>query len=214
MPLPPEALKVCVPRGATVAVAGVMLTPVPTVMVALALLPSESVTRTTSVVLLVPPAAYAPVVELIVAPDPLVISVYVNPVPLPPDPLKARVPSGATLAEAGLIEIPALTVIVALALLPSASVTFTTSVVLPVAPAVYRPLAFTLPPEPLVVSVYVNPVPLPPDPLKLLVPRGATVAVVGVMLTPALTVSVALALLPSESVTFTTSVALAVVPAV
>ena len=44
------------------------------------------------------------------------------------------------------------TVIVLVALFPIASVTVTTSVVLPVVPAVYRPAASTLPPEPFVVS--------------------------------------------------------------
>ncbi len=57
VPLPPLALKLCVPRGATVAALGLIVTPAPTVTVALALLPSESVTVTTSVVLPVAPAA-------------------------------------------------------------------------------------------------------------------------------------------------------------
>ena len=294
VPLPPDALKLCVPRGARLAVAGVIVTPAPTVTVAVALFPRESarpdhvrraagrpgrvrarrpvhapagavgrervrearpaaarraeaaaaarrdarrrgrdcdargdrdcrrrlfpresVTLMTSVVPAVAPAVYAPVVPLTLPPDPFVVSVYVKPVPVPPDALKLCAPSGATLAVAGVIVTPALTVIVAVALFPSASVTLTTSVVLPVEPAVYAPVVpLTLPPEPFVVRVYVKPVPLPPDALKLRAPRGATVVVAGLMLTPAPTAIVAVALFPRESVTLMTSVVLAVDPAV
>ena len=71
-----------------------------------------------------------------------------------------------------------------------------------------------LAPEALVASVYVKPVPLPPDAPKVWVARGATVAVVGLIVTPGPIVTVAVALLPSESVTLTTSDVLAVGPAV
>ncbi len=212
VPLPPDALKLCDPRGATAAVDGDNVSPPPTEMLAVALFPSESTTLRTSVVFPVAPAVYMPL-PFTLPPDPFVVSVYVNPIPLPPLALKLRVPSGATLADAGLIETPAPTVMVAPALLPSASVTVTTSVVLPVAPAVYMPLPFTLPPDPFVVSVYVNPVPLPPLAVKLREARGAAVAVVGEIVTPAPTAMVALALFPSESVARTTSVVLAVAPA-
>ena len=215
VPLPPDALKLRLPRGATVAVAGVIVRPAVTVIVAVALFPSESVTRTTSVVPAVDPAVYAPVVPLTLAPEPFVVSVYVNPLPLPPDALKLWLPSGATLAVAGVIVTPALTVIVAVALFPSESVTVTTSVVLPVDPAVYAPVVpLTLPLDPFVVSVYVNPLPLPPLALKLRAPRGATVVVAGLMLTPVPTAIVAVALFPSVSVTLMTSVVLAIDPAV
>ena len=46
-PLPPEALNVRAPRGATVGADGVMVRPPPTEMVAVAVLPSESVAVTT-----------------------------------------------------------------------------------------------------------------------------------------------------------------------
>ena len=88
LPLPPDALKVWLPRGARLGLAGDSVSPPPTDTLALALLPSESVTLTTSVVLAVGPAVYAPVVPLMLAPEPLVVSVYVKPVPLPPDALK------------------------------------------------------------------------------------------------------------------------------
>ena len=100
------------------------------------------------------------------------------------------------------------------ALLPTASVTVTTSVVPPVVPAVYRPAASTLPPEPLVVSANEKPAPLPPDAVSICVPRGATVAVAGASATPPPTETLAVALLPRLSVTRTTSVVLAVEPAV
>ena len=71
-----------------------------------------------------------------------------------------------------------------------------------------------LPPEALVVSEKVMPVPLPPEALKALVPRGATLVELGLRLSPPPTEMLAVALFPSESVTVTTSVALGVGPAV
>ena len=50
VPLPPETAKLWVPSGARVTLGGVMASPGPTVMVAVAVFPSESVTVTTSVV--------------------------------------------------------------------------------------------------------------------------------------------------------------------
>jgi hypothetical protein len=48
LPLPPVAANCCEPRGATVAVSGVMLTPGPTEMVAVAELPRLSTSFTVS----------------------------------------------------------------------------------------------------------------------------------------------------------------------
>ena len=59
------------------------------------------------------------------------------------------------------------------------------------------------------------PAPLPPEAVKVLLPRGATLVALGLMLSPPWpTETLAVALLPSESVTVTTSVALGVGPAV
>src|SRR5579871_711397 len=149
-----------------------------------------------------------------VAPDPLVVSEKVRPVPLPPEAVKVFDPRGATDAVAGLMLIPAPTLIVAVAILPSESVAVTTSVVLAVGPAVYAPeVELTEPPEPLTVSEKVRPVPLPPEAMKVFDPRGATEAAVGLMLTPAPTVTLAVATLPVPSLTLTTSVTLGVGPA-
>jgi hypothetical protein len=72
---------------------------------------------------------------LTLPPEPLVVSVKLRPVPLPPEAVKVLVPRGATAAEVGLMLTPAPTVTVAVAALPSGSVTVTTSVALAVAPA-------------------------------------------------------------------------------
>ncbi len=66
--------------------------------------------------------------------------------------MKASIPRGGLAAALPARVTRGPTVIVLAALFPTASVTVTTSVVLPVVPAVYRPAASTLPPEPLVVS--------------------------------------------------------------
>jgi hypothetical protein len=75
-------------------------------------------------------------------------------------------------------------------------------------------VALTVPPDALVVREKAMPAPLPPEAVKVLAPRGATLVALGVMLSPPPTEMLAVALLPSESVTVTTSVALGVGPAV
>ena len=71
-----------------------------------------------------------------------------------------------------------------------------------------------LPPDAFVDSDQIYPVPLPPEAVKAWVPRGGTVAVAGEMVTPAVTVTLRVAVFPSESITWTTSVTLPVDPAV
>jgi hypothetical protein len=79
---------------------------------------------------------YAPVDGSIVPPDPLVVSVNENPAPLPPEAVNVFVPRGVTDADVGLIDRAAVTVTVAVALLPSESVTVIVSDVFPALPAV------------------------------------------------------------------------------
>ncbi len=69
-------------------------------------------------------------------PDALVANDHVKPVPLPPEAVKAWLLPVCTLAVAGATETPAVTVMLRLAVLPRESLTWTTSVTLPVAPAV------------------------------------------------------------------------------
>jgi hypothetical protein len=153
----------------------------PTVTLAVALLPSKSVAWTTSMPG-VAPAVYAPVLTSMVPPDGLVGSVQAYGGPLPPLALKVWLPRGATLAVAGAMEMPAPTVTLRVVVLPSESVTRTTSMTPPVAPAVYAPVfRLMVPPEAFVDSVQEYPVPLPPLAVKACVPRGATLAVAGAM---------------------------------
>ena len=70
-PLPPEAAKEAVPRGATVTDVGVIPSAAETATVAEAVLPRESWTTTVSTVGPAEPATYAPVVGSRNAPDPL-----------------------------------------------------------------------------------------------------------------------------------------------
>ena len=70
-----------------------------------------------------------------------------------------------------------------------------------------------VPPEALVDSDQVKPAPLPPLAVKVADPRGAVVATPA-METPGPTATFSVAALPSESMTWTTSVTLAVAPAV
>ena len=70
------------------------------------------------------------------APEALVASDQVKPVPLPPEAVKAWLLPVDTLAVAGVTETPAVTVMLRLAVLPRESVTWTISVTLPVAPPV------------------------------------------------------------------------------
>ncbi len=72
----------------------------------------------------------------------------------------------------------------------------------------------TEPPEALFTKLNVNPVPLPPVATSVTVPRGATIGAAGDRITPAPTVTFAVALLPSASVAVTTSVTDGVAPAV
>jgi hypothetical protein len=110
---------------------------------------------------------------------------------------------------------PDVTVTFTVAVFPSESVTVTTSVTLPVAPAVYEPVPGSmLPPEGLAVSAKAKPVPLPPVAEKVRVPRGGVLLGFGLMLIPLPTFTVAEALFPRESVTVTRSVTPPVLPAV
>jgi hypothetical protein len=214
-PLPPDALKLTAPFGVVLGVAGRMEMPAPTVTLTVAVLPSRSVTFTTSVTLPVVPAVYTPVVAITLPPEGADCMDQLKPEPLPPDALKLTLPLGVVLGAAGRMLTPAVTVMFAVAVLPSESVTFTTSVTLPVVPAEYAPVeATTLPPDGADIIVHVRPLPLPPDAPKAMVPFGALLGADGEMLSAAVTVTLAVAVLPSESVTFTTSVTLPVVPAV
>ncbi len=102
---------------------------------------------------------------------------------------------------------------VAVADAPLESVTLTVSVTPPVLPAVYPPADVIEPPELLVDRDQVYP-PLPPDAPKLMVLLGRVLVVVGVIDTPAVTLTFRVARLPSESTTSTTSVTPPVDPAV
>ena len=73
-----------------------------------------------------------------------------NPVPLPPAAVKVRPPRGEMPVALGVMETRGPTVTLAVAVRPRESVMVTTSVTLPVAPAVYAPLASMLPPDALV----------------------------------------------------------------
>ena len=72
----------------------------------------------------------------------------------------------------------------------------------------------TAPPEALVVRVKVNPLPLPPLAVKVSIPRGGTTGAAGDSVTPAPTATLAVALPPRASTTWTTSVTEGVGPAV
>src|SRR5512137_640024 len=64
------------------------------------------------------------------------------------------------------------------------------------------PAAVRAPPDGLAESDQVKPLPLPPDAVNAWLPLGATVAVAGEMAIPAVTVTLRVAVLPSESVTW------------
>jgi len=182
VPLPPEALKVIRPPGETLAVAGEIETPGPTATLRVATLPKESVTWTTSVTLPVGPAVYSPVAGTIVAPEASVASDQMKPLPLPPEAPKMRLPLGGTLAVAGEIETPGPTATSRVATLPTESVTCTTSVTLPVGPAVYSPVAGTIvAPDALVASDHEYASPDPPLTPNWTLPRGGTSAEAGAM---------------------------------
>src|SRR5437868_10424220 len=111
-------------------------------------------------------------------PEKLDASVQVKPVPVPPAALNCTLPRGATPASGGAMLTPAETLTLALPLFPSESVTATTSVTPPVAPAVYAPSCVTWPPDALA-NDQVNPAPLPPAALKVKLPRGVVLALAG-----------------------------------
>jgi hypothetical protein len=122
-------------------------------------------------------------------------------------------PRGGALVPLAWIVATGPTVMVLVAEFPTESATVTRSTTLPVGPAVYLPLPSTLAPEWLTLIENTNPVPLPPEALSMTEPCGGTLAVAGRRVTPAPMAMVAVAELPSESVTFTTSVTLGVAPA-
>jgi hypothetical protein len=213
--LPPLAVNVRLSLGASVAVAGVIDTPAVTVTLTVAVFPRESVTRTTSVTLPMEPAVYSPVAPSIVAPEALAASDHAQLDWLPPAAVNVWLAFGASVTADGVIDTPAVTVTLTVAAFPSESTTWTTSVTLPVEPAVYWPLAESIvPPEALVASDQTNPASLPPLAVNVRLALGASVAVDGEVDTPAVTVTFTVAVFPSESVTRTTSVTLPVEPAV
>src|SRR4051812_9679748 len=130
-----------------------------------------------------------------VPPEALVWKLQVKPVPVPPDGENALVPRGVTVALDGVTLTPAVTVMFAVAKLPSESVTFTTSVALPVRPAVYTPLT-SVPPEAFEVNTQAKPTPLPPDAAKVRVPPGGREPLGGERDRPAVTVMERVAVLP------------------
>src|SRR5512140_375165 len=80
------------------------------------------------------------------------------------------------------------------------SVTLTTSCTEGSGPAVYAPVPATMdPPELLVWRDQVNPVPEPPVAVNAWLARGATVGLAGAMVEPAVTETLAVRALPSES---------------
>src|SRR3989442_1167595 len=87
-PLPPDAVKIALPLGGTVSAPSEIKTRPETATLLVALLPSESVTCSTSVTEPVAPALYVPVAGSTVAPEELVASDHVYPVPLPPSAAK------------------------------------------------------------------------------------------------------------------------------
>ena len=131
--------------------------------------------------------------------------------PEPPVAVKLFVPFVATEAVIELMASAGLTVTSAEAMFPSESVTVMTSVTLPPVPAVYAP-PDTLPPERFAVNDHVNPVPLPPRRQTSLAERRDRRAA-GVIVTPAPTETSTVALLPSESVTWTVSFTFGFAPA-
>ena len=146
-------------------------------------------------------------------PDGLEVSVQLKPVLLPPLAEKSMVPPTAIVGDAGVMPTAGPTVIVAVATSLIPSVAVTTSVVGPVGPAVYSPVAAAIdPPELLVVNVHVM-APEPPVVLKVSSASGATVTVAGKTARFGTTCTTAVAKLPRESVTLTTS-ELLVAPAV
>jgi hypothetical protein len=136
VPLPPAAVNVRLALGASVAVAGVIDTPAVTVMLTVAVFPSESTTWTTSVTLPVAPAVYRPLPESIVPPESLATNDQAYPLALPPAAANVQLAFGASVTDAGEIDTPAVTVTFTVAVFPSESVTRTMSVTPPVAPAV------------------------------------------------------------------------------
>src|SRR5215471_12449915 len=138
---------------------------------------------------------------LMLPPEALVLSANRKLLPLPPEAVKPTLPRGATLTDGGLMVTAAPTATLAVALLPSESTTRTTSVTLPVAPAVYRPVDESIePPEALVCSDQAKPLPEPPEAMNMTVPLGAAVAGEGTMTMPPPTETLVVATLPSESV--------------
>ena len=76
--------------------------------------------------------------ELSVPPEALVESIQVKPDPLPPAANNCSVLRGETGPEGGVMDTPAVTLAAAVAMLPNESVHWTTSLVEPLLPAVYR----------------------------------------------------------------------------
>ncbi len=122
-------------------------------------------------------------------------------------------PPAATVALVGEIVTGAVTVTVAVANAPFESLTFTVSATPAVLPAVYTPADVTAPPELLVGTDQVK-LPLPPEAMNVWWPPAATVALVGEIVTGAVTGTVAAADSPSESITFTVSSTPPALPAV
>jgi hypothetical protein len=148
-------------------------------------------------------------------PDAFVVRTQLHPTPLPPVAANVSAPRGGVVAEGGeTIETPAVTVTLRVARFPSESVTCTTSVTVPVGPAVYAPVVGSrVPPDAFVANDHAYPAPLPPTALNDSVARGATDAAGGEIETPAVTLTLRVATFPSESVTRPTSVTLPVEPA-
>src|SRR5436853_3862784 len=104
-----------------------------------------------------------------------------KPLPLPPAALKVCVPLVFNVTAAGVMVMPAVTVTFRVVVAPAPSLSWTTSVAFPLAPAVYAPdEALIDPPDWLVASDQPY-APLPPLPLNWIVPRGGAVAVARVM---------------------------------
>ena len=148
----------------------------PTNTLATPRLPSESLTCTLSVTLPVAPAVHTPVLgSMEAAPEGLARRDQTNPVPLPPLALKATVPLAGQLVSPPWTVSAGPTWTSRVEVLLSESVTCTLSLTLPVGPARYTPVVGPmLPPEWLVESDQVKPLPLPPLAVKVRVPLGGT----------------------------------------
>jgi|SRR6266567_2954691 len=165
-PLPPVAPKLIAPFGGVLVVAEVIEILVVIVTLLVATLPRESVTCTTSVTPSVIPAVYVPFDALMLAPEALLASDQAY-APLPPLAVNVWRPPVASIEVPGEM-VRAVIVTVAVADAPFESITFTMSFTPPVLPATYAPLdALILAPEASVASDQVNPVPLPPEAVKV-----------------------------------------------